>query len=183
MYPIIGVFWFWNCHNGSRIIGISVHNGPVKIVKEGGEAVKIRHGDRIKFVVMARGASHGQSHENSSCGLHAVLCVDRPVFFVDGSAFAGGGVASIKASSKPLIEGGFWQQIARDLLDSELVERLVVVECFYDPVAIGPYFAIVVQMEAVRVCVASSVEPDTSLVLAVGVAIQQPVHESLVGVG
>ena len=61
---------------------------------------------------------------------------------------------------------GFGQQVAGQLLDRELVERLVVVEGVDHPVAVGPDLAVVVDVDAVRVGVAGGVEPVAAAMLA-----------------
>ena len=66
-----------------------------------------------------------------------------------------------------LVEGGVGQEVAGKLLDDELIEWLVGVECLDHPVAIGPDLAIVVQVQAVGVAIAGGVKPEPGHVLAV----------------
>jgi hypothetical protein len=82
-----------------------------------------------------------------------------------------------------LIDAGRRQQIARELLDGELVERLVGVEGVDDVVAIRPRGPEIVRVFAVRVAVADGIEPVTRAVLAVPRALQQPINDPVVGIG
>ena len=51
------------------------------------------------------------------------------------------------------------QQIAGELLDGELVELLILVERLDDPIAIGPHFAVVVEVHAMRIGISGRIEP------------------------
>ena len=72
--------------------------------------------------------------------------------------------------------------LAGELLDGELIERLVAVERLHDPVAVGPDGADVVEMEAVGVGVAHGVEPVAAEVLAVAGRGKQTVDDFFVDV-
>ena len=80
------------------------------------------------------------------------------------------------------MRGRFGEQVARDLLDRELVEWLVLVEGSDDPVPPVPHVAATVDVKAVRVGVARQVEPLHGHALAIVGRIEQAVHLSLVGV-
>ena len=78
---------------------------------------------------------------------------------------------------------GLGQQIARKLLDRELIEGLIAVEGVDHPIAIGPDFAIVVEMDAVRVGVAGGIEPVARPMFAPALRGEQLIDVVLVGVG
>ena len=88
-----------------------------------------------------------------------------------------------KAVATSLVLGRVRQQVAGELLDRELVERLVGVERPDDVVAVGPDRARRVVGVAGRVGVAGQVEPHPAPVLAVGGLGEQAIDEPFVGVG
>ena len=65
----------------------------------------------------------------------------------------------MEARGDQLIHRRVRQQVARDLLDGELIERKVPVEGVDHPIAVRPHFAVVVDMNAVRVRVPGVVQP------------------------
>ena len=134
-------------------------------------------------MVVADGAAGGHAEEELAEGFGAVAGVEDFVFLVDDAAFVGGDVAAAEAGGDLLLQRGVGEQVAGELLDDELVERHVVVEGADDPVAVGPDFAVVVEMDAVGVGVAGGVEPVAAAMLAPVLGIQQAIDERLVGVG
>ena len=74
------------------------------------------------------------------------------------------------------------QQVARELLDREFVERLVLVERRDDVIAVRPDVARRVRVIADRVGKAHDIEPRHGHPLAVMRARDQPVDQALVGV-
>ena len=75
------------------------------------------------------------------------------------------------------------QQVAGDLFDGELVERLVGIERLDDVVAIEPDRSWRVVGIACRISVARQVEPEPCPVFAVRAFGQQPIDELLIGFG
>ena len=68
--------------------------------------------------------------------------------------------------TRVLLDGGPGQQVARELLDGEAIERQIVVEGPDDPLAVFPQRSLVVEVQAVRIAVAGQVErtgPDVTL--------------------
>ena len=57
-------------------------------------------------------------------------------------------------------------EIARQLQDRELIERQVAIEGGHHPLPVGPHFAKVIVVDAVRVGVARVVEPVATTMLA-----------------
>jgi len=104
-----------------------------------------------------------------------------PVLFRDTSAFAVDHVVAVEPGGDELLFGRFRQQVARQLLDGELIERHVAVEGLDHPVAIGPNLAVVVEVQTVGVAVAGGIEPEPGHVLTVAGRLEQPVHQPLVG--
>ena len=104
-----------------------------------------------------------------------VLRRNRPALEVDH-------VIPVEPRGDLLGVGGVGQQIARDLLDRELVEREIPVERVDHPVAPVPHLAQAVDVIPVRVGVARGVEPGDGHALAVVRRFQQGIDARLVGI-
>lgn len=72
----------------------------------------------------------------------------------------------MKPGGDPLLDRRVFQQVAGELLDRELIERLIAVERRNDPIAVGPHLAIVVEMQTVRVGITGRIEPVAAAVFA-----------------
>src|SRR5579875_2143820 len=100
---------------------------------------------------MAYSAVGCQTEKYARRSLGAVARVENKIFLRDKSAFIGSNVAAVKTGGDQLIESGIGQQIAGQLFDGKLVEGHVAIEGIDDPIAIGPHFAVVVEMDAVGI--------------------------------
>ena len=149
-------------------------------VEERVELVELTLGDRVILVVVAPGAAHCHRHPDGGDGLHAVHHVLRVVLGRDRSALMVNHVVAVESGSDPLVRVAVWQEVARQLLNGELVEGLVVVECPNHPVSPVPHVTSAVDVKPVRVCVARQVEPLHGHLLAIVRRAQQPVHLTLV---
>ncbi len=89
----------------------------------------------------------------------------------------------MESSRHELVLGGLGQQVARDLLHDEPVERHVVVQRLDDPVAVAPDRSRPVDRVAVRVGVARDVEPVPAPALAVMRRLEQALHQPAVRAG
>ena len=134
-------------------------------------------------MVVADGAAGGHAEKDLAEGFRAVAGVEDFVFLVDDAAFVGRDIAAVEAGGDFLFERGAGQQIAGELLDRELVEGHVLVEGFDDPIAIGPDFAEVVEVDAVGVGVAGDVEPVAAAVLAPLLGVHEAIDEVFIGLG
>ena len=130
-----------------------------------------------------RGASQRQAQKSDSGHidpvhhrLYTVLLEIHPALKIEQ------GVA-MKASRDDLLLRGLGEQVARQLLDDELIKGEIPVQGFDHPIAIHPDLAGRVIVVAVGVCVTSDIEPVTSPALPVGWGIQEPVHHSFVSAG
>ena len=103
------------------------------------------------------------------------------LFPVNSALLVKHGVA-VKARGDLLLEGGTGQHVPRDLLDSKLLERHILVECLDHPVSKLPGSAPVVCFVPVGVGVACQIQPGTRPALAIVRGTQQPVHQLLVGI-
>jgi hypothetical protein len=109
-------------------------------------------------MVVAAGALEGQPEPGHAERADAVGDILDPVLFADDAAFGVDDVIAAEAGDA-LVEGGFFEQIAGELLGEEAVVGQVVVEGLHHPVAPAPHGAFRVVVKAVRVGVARDVEP------------------------
>ena len=160
----------------------SVDVGFDRRVEEGIEAVEVLLGDRVELVVVAAGASGGQSqpHRRQRGGaLHGAL---DAVHLDRKAAFAIVQGVPVEAGCHALLEGGAGQQIPRDLLDREPVESEVPVERVNHPVAPAPgERANVVRLIAVALAETGLIEPVERLHLTAVRRCEQPLGGLLVG--
>ena len=164
-------------HGAAAILHVAVEAGLGRVAEEGGQRVEILGRERVELVVVALRAVGRQAQVDPADRLHAVGGVVGEVLFDDGAAFIGRGVAPLETGRDQLRLRRIRQQVAGDLLDRELVERLVRVEGFDHPVAVGPHLARVVEVQAVGVGVARGIEPIAGAVLAVRRRRHQLVHQ------
>ncbi len=151
-------------------------------VEEGKKAVVVLLRDRVELVIMAARAAHREPHEDVRRGVHAVgdvlhlvLLGNRPALVVDH-------VIAIEAARQFLLRGGVGQQIARQLLDAEAVERYVAIEGVDHPIAPLPHVALRIDVVAVGIGIARQVEPLHRHAFAVLRQRKQAVHLLLVSV-
>ena len=92
-------------------------------------------------------------------------------------------IAAIEARGDFLIHRAIGQQIAGELLDRELIERLVAIEGRDHPIAKRPNFAIIVEMNAVGIGVARGIEPIAGPMLAIAGRRQQAIDVFFIRIG
>lgn len=141
----------------SAVFAVTVLWALGGVAEKGGEGVVVALGDGIEFVIVALRAIGGEAEVDPADGLDAVCGIEGEVFFVDGSTFIGGDVAALESGGDELLGGGIGEEISSDLVGGELVEREVVVEGGDDPIAVGPHFAIVIEVHAMGVGITSGV--------------------------
>ena len=89
-------------------------------------------------MVVALGAGNRQTEECFTDRVHAIdHSLDAKLLRLDPAFLVQHRIAQ-KAGSDPLLQRGIRQQVARELLNRESVERHVVVEGLDHPIAIGP---------------------------------------------
>ena len=110
------------------------------------------------------------------CLLYPELtCVD-----IGGARLQPCDVVTVKSSRYELIECRVRQQVASDLFDRKIVERLVVVESPDHPVAVGIHLAIVVDVDAVGVSVTGGIKPIAGRVFTPVFRVEQPVDQPFI---
>ncbi len=134
-------------------------------------------------MVVAGAAVCREPEEDPAGRRDTIIGVADEVFLLDGPAFVGGHVAPVEAGGHELVLGRIRQQIPGDLLDHEPVEGLVPVEGGDDPIAVGPHFPVVVEMQAVGVGIAGGIQPVPRPMFAPAGAVQQTVDPTFVGIG
>ena len=68
------------------------------------------------------------------------------------------------------------------MLNGELVERHVVIECIDHPVAVRPDAAVIIQMKSMSVTVAGGIEPVAGTVFTVVAGIEERIDNFFVGI-
>ena len=139
--------------------------------------------DRVVFVVVALGAGDREAEPGGRGALDAVEEADVALLLGDVAAFAVEDVVTVEGRGDLLVECRVREQVAREHLGAELVERLVGVEGLHQPVAPDPLEGVAVLLEAVAVGVARGVEPRKRHAFAVVRGRHQAVDLLLIGVG
>ena len=159
-----------------RLIGLAWLVGAIEHAVKG---VVIGRGHRIKLVIMAARAIHGQAH--GAAGDHVDAVIDN--FLSTGHARAEGEEAQrcevrIRIALLNLVRG--------DLVNQKLVVGHIVIECLDYPVAVGVRINVTAQAAAAVVAaggirIAGHVQPVAAPAFAVLGHVQQPVNHLLVG--
>ena len=153
------------------------------VVEEGVEAVVLLVGDRIVLVGVTLGAVQGEAQPGGSHGRDPVFHGLGTVFLGITAAFVVDLGVAVEPGGDALGEGRSRQQIARQLVDGELVEGLIAVEGLDHPLAIGPDGPGQIHLIAIRIGIAGQVEPAAGHVFSVVRRGEQPVDQILIGPG
>ena len=109
------------------------------VVEDGKELVVFLLADGVVLVVVALGTFQGQSQPGPSRGLEPVNDRLDPEFLLAGIVSLGLHGIAMKSGCDLFSHSAFWNEVPRNLLDGELVKRLVGVDGVDDPVAIDPH--------------------------------------------
>ena len=168
----------------ARDLRVGLHRP--RTLEDAGQAVVVGGGDRVELVVVTPRTSQRQPQERPAHGIdlliHEVHLHLRRV--------------GLRQHLRPQRQepgrdqllvtrrfAGRGQQIARELLDEEAVERLVAVEGGHDIIAIAPGIPVSdVLVETVGIRVPRHVEPVSAPALAIGRRREQAIDEPRVGV-
>ena len=134
-------------------------------------------------MVVALRAGDRQAEPGGRGALDAVEEADEALFLGDVAAFAVEDVVPVEGRGDLLLESGAGEQVAREHLGAEAVERLVGVEVLHQPVAPDPLERVAVLLEAVAVRVTRGVEPGEGHAFAVVRRGHQTIDLLLVSVG
>ncbi len=136
------------------------------LVEEGVELEVLLERDGVVLVGVALRAGHRRAHPDRKGGVDAVDHGGVAELLVAGTALVLGHGVAMEGGGDELRVRGLGQQVAGQLLDGELVERLIAVERLDHPVAVGPDLPSRVARIAGAVGVARQVEPEPRPVLA-----------------
>ena len=162
LVPASSIFFPRYHDDGRSIRDVAIHRRLSCISKESRHRIKIFLRNGIKLVIVAGRTTHRKTEPDRTGGVDPILGVDGLKLFDDEAALIAGDIAAVEPRRDLLIEGAVGQEVTGKLLDSESVKRKVTVEGLNHPITIGPHFAVVVDMDAVRVRIASRVQPVTS---------------------
>jgi hypothetical protein len=151
--------------------------------EEGGHAVEVALRERIVLVIVALRAAHRRAEPDAGDIPHAVGGVLRGVLLGLGSPFLGGLQKPVVARCDLLPDRRRRQQVARQLLDRELVERLVFIERLDHVIAVGNDVARVVAVVAGGVGKPDQIEPIERHPFAVVRRFEHPFDQLFVGIG
>ena len=151
--------------------------------EEGLKAVIVALGDGIELVIVALCAAEGQAEQ---CGGRRVGDVELHIHALAVQVILVATVAGRgeKAGGDEIVVGIGSDFIPGHLLADELIERLVVVERFDDPIAITPReWPRIVHLIAFGVGVARDVKPVPAPALAIMRRGEEAVDQFLIGIG
>ena len=154
-----------------------------RLVEDAVELVVLGLADRIELVAVALGTADGQPHPDLQRGVGPVLHGRHAVLFVVGAPFGVGQGVAVEGRGDFLVNGRPGTQIASQLVNGELIERLVGIEGVNHPVAVSPDRAEGVASQPLRVGIPGQIEPDPTPAFAIGRVGQEAIDQPFVGVG
>ena len=153
------------------------------VIEERKELVELALRDRIVFVVVATTAVECQCHPGHPGCFHAVDHGFDAPFLGDDSPFAVQAMIAIETRCDVLGSTRVGNEIASQLVNRELIKRLITIERFNHPVSPGPLISTAIGLIPVTVSVASEIEPLQRHSLAVSLRLQQAINDFFVCVG
>ena len=154
----------------------------LRFVEERKQSIIIGVWNRIVFVCVALGTTHGESQPNRSDRIGSIECRSDPKFLLVGTTFGVGEGLAIEGGGNALIGSRVGKLITRQLLDRELIERHIAIECLNHPVAVNVCIgAIAIFFISIAIGVACQVQPMPSPAFAKVLGAQQPVDHFLNG--
>ncbi len=122
-----------------------------------------------------------RAQENRSGRVDPIKNLVDAVFFRMHAGLNIAGHRSVKPRCNSLPSRGVRQQVSGQLVDDELIERLILVHRLNHPVAIGPAVADLIGLKAVRVGISGQIQPGTRPMFSVRIRGQQAIYDALVG--
>lgn len=153
-------------------------------IEKGGELVELLLGDGVELVIVALRATDGQSEPDGSKRPSAVEHLLIAELLRVGTAFAIGERVAIEPGGNQHVNGAVRHQIAGQLLNRELIERQIAVECVDHPLTVAPRPGTrAVLFIAVAIGVACEVEPIARPLFAIVGRIEEAIDQPFVCVG
>ena len=134
-------------------------------------------------MIVTATAANRQAEPNGASRLDAVHDILDARLFRDPAPFAVERMIAMKSGRDFLVERRVRQQVARKLLDGELIERHVRVDRANRPISPRPHRARAVSLIPVRVGVPRGIEPIEHHPFAITRRREQPIHEPLKSIG
>ncbi len=153
---------------GSRVLLLAAVDPLFRqLIEVREELIELALRERVVLVVVALSTPGRQPHPDGGGRADSVGDVFDAVLLRDDAGLFGDHVVAVEAGRDALLDRRVRQQVACELLDGELIEGHVRVEGVDDPISPAPHEPLVVREVAVRVGVASLIEPVAGLMLAV----------------
>ena len=163
-------------------LDIAIHGRVGVVVEECVHRVELARAQRIEFMIVAHRTSTRKSEEGLDGRTGAIDGVSVQELVVDRTPFGGRDVASVKTGGDQLRLRRVLEQIARKLLDGELIEGHIAVESIDDPIAVGPDLPMVIQMQTMGVSIACHIEPVLGHLFAEMLGGKIPIDEFFVSI-
>ena len=154
----------------------------MRVVQEGEDAVVLLLFERIELVVVALRALNGDPEDPLPDRVHTVEHGFHPELLRVDSTFLVDHRVAQKAGGDDLVLRRSGQEVARNLLDDELVVGQVAIQSADHPIAIEPDLALLVLLESVGVGIARRIQPVPPPAFAVMRRSEESLHLLLVGV-
>ena len=148
------------------VVIVGVDAPLLHVGEEGLQGVKVGGLDRVELMVVALRAAERAAKPSVGDRPHALRTIFGEILLGLGAALAGHHVQAIVAARRQLFFGRVRQEVARELLAGEDVERLVGVERVDDVVAVREDPLVLVAMVADRVGEARDIQPPDRHALA-----------------
>ena len=150
-----------------RIAVLEIASTVGDVVEVSVEAIELFLGNRVVLVVVATRATHRESEPNRRGGFDTVDGVLNLILIGIGAVLGVAAMVAVESGGDQLVERWVRQLVAGKLLDRELIEWHVAVECLDHPITPAPHVALLIVLVAVGVGVAGGVKPAKSHALAV----------------
>ena len=157
--PGLTVFRLWHGNDRGRVLGVAVHGPLGRVVEKRRQRIKLFGADRVKLVIVAHRATRGQAQKYLRRRFCSIPRIKNKVFFGNGSAFAGGDVATIKTGGDLLVQSRLRQEVPGELLQGELVKGHILIHCPHNPLSIAPHFAKIVKVNSMAIGIPGGVQP------------------------
>ena len=142
-----------------RVAIVGIDAPLLHIGKESLQRIEVLLRDWVILVIMTLGAGEGRAKPGTRDGANALPAILGEILLGLCAAFARHHIQAVEPGGHQLLRGRIGQEIARELLQRELIEWLVRRERINDVIAIREDALVLIAVEAHRVCESCYVEP------------------------
>ena len=154
----------------------------IGIIEQSEKGVIIAVSDRVIFMSVTLGTTKGQSQPCRGGRAHAIgHRVEAELQRIDSPFFVKHRI-SMKPRRDTLIDGRAGKHVTSQLLDRKLIVRHIGVDRVDDPVAVRPDRSLSIFFIAIRIRIASQIEPFATPAFSVMRRSQQSVEQLFVGI-